>query len=85
MSALCAAAETSKYIGVFTKVVGFEEIEPSPPGTGRRYGWTAAIPVVVKRTDALVSFSNYLVMCTSSKSFIMTPYFALKAVISCTT
>lgn len=45
MAAFYAAAEISKYIGVFLKVVGFDETEPLSHGTGGRY--RRALPVLV--------------------------------------
>ena len=53
MAALWPSVGASKYIGVFMKVVGFDELKPSPPGTGGRYGQTAPVPVVVKLVDTL--------------------------------
>src|SRR4051812_27873184 len=48
IAALCATAEISKYICTFTKVIGFDEIKPTPPGTGRPYKRALPVPVVVK-------------------------------------
>ena len=78
MEALWPATRSPKYIGVFTKVVGFDKTKPSPPGTGGRHGRTPPVLVVVKRADAPVGFSNYLAVCTSSKFSLIAPDFALK-------
>ena len=83
MAALYAVIETSKYI--FLKVVGFVKMKPLPHGTGARYGRALPIPVVITVAVDWNCLNNYLVVWTSSKTLIMTPNFALKIVISCTT